>query len=98
MPLLRIIELLGLANYEVRGGEKAEVFIRINDPSKVARLANGKYTNNVLQAIRERHRNGERLLLAFFKTNLPDDERWELIEQYFLGNEEYVRNTLHLDT
>lgn len=36
MPLLRFMELLGLATYEIRGGEKAEVFIRINDPEKLS--------------------------------------------------------------
>lgn len=97
MPLLRILELLNLATYEIRGGEKAEVFIRINDPAKLEWLANsGKYTNSVLQSIQEHHRNNVRLLSAFFTTNLSDEERWELIEQYFLGNEDFVRQVLHL--
>lgn len=97
MPLLRFMELLGLATYEIRGGEKAEVFIRINDPEKLEYLAtNGKYSNGVLQSIQEHHRNNERLLTAFFATDMNDDERWELIEQYFLGNEEYVRRTLNI--
>ena len=97
MPLLRFMELLGLATYEIRGGEKAEVFIRINDPEKLERLAtSGKYTNGVLQSIQEHHRNNERLLTSFFSADMNDDERWELIEQYFLGNEEYVRRILHI--
>ena len=97
MPLLRFMELLGLATYEIRGGEKAEVFIRINDPEKLERLATSrKYTNGVLQSIQEHHRNNERLLTAFFSADMNDDERWELIEQYFLGNEEYVRRILHI--
>lgn len=97
MSLLRFMELLGLATYEIRGGEKAEVFIRINDPEKLERLAtSGKYTNGVLQSIQEHHRNNERLLTAFFASDMNDDERWELIEQYFLGNEEYVRRILHI--
>ena len=91
------MELLGLATYEIRGGEKAEVFIRINDPEKLERLATSeKYTNGVLQSIQEHHRNNERLLTAFFSADMNDDERWELIEQYFLGNEEYVRRILHI--
>ena len=97
MPLLRFMELLGLATYEIRGGEKAEVFVRINDPAKLERLAtNGRYTNSVLQSIQEHHRNNERLLAAFFAADMNDDERWELIEQYFLGNEEYVKHSLHI--
>ena len=27
---------------------------------------------------------------------MSDDARWELIEQYFLGNEEHVRNVLNI--
>mgnify|MGYP007028320901 CR=1 FL=1 len=34
------MELLGLATYEIRGGEKAEVFIRINDPEKIETTGN----------------------------------------------------------
>jgi hypothetical protein len=98
MPLLRFLELLGLASYEIRGGEKAEVFIRINDPDKLERLAEEKqYTNQVLKHIQERHRHNERLLEKFFATDMSDEERWELIEQYFLGNENYVRLALGLD-
>ena len=96
MPLLRVLELLNLASYEIRGGEKAEVFVRINDPSKILRLANSKYTNNVLQAIQERHRSNAQLLAAFFSAEMPATERWELIEQYFLGNGEYVRDALSI--
>ena len=97
MPLLRLLELLGLATYEIRGGEKAEVFIRINDPDKLERIASsGKYTNNVLQSIQEHHRSSEKLLAAFFTADMSTEERWELIEQYFLGNEEYVRSTLKI--
>ena len=97
MPLLRFMELLGLATYEIRGGEKAEVFIRINDPEKIERLAtSGRYTNGVLQNIQEHHRNNENLLTAFFTANMSDEERWEVIEQYFLGNGDYVRQVLHM--
>ena len=97
MPLLRFMELLGLATYEIRGGEKAEVFIRINDPEKIERLAtSGKYTNGVLQNIQEHHRNNEKFLAAFFTADMSDEERWEVIEQYFLGNEDYVRQALKI--
>lgn len=95
MPTLRVLELLGLATYEIRGGEKAEVFIRINDPEKIEHLANsGKYTNHVLQSIQEHHRKNVHLLSAFFTAKLTTTERWELIEQYFLGNEELVYQAL----
>lgn len=36
------------------------------------------------------------LLTAFFTANMSDEERWEVIEQYFLGNGDYVRQVLHM--
>lgn len=97
MPLLRLLELLGAATYEIRGGEKAEVFIRINDPMKLEHLASsGRYVNNVLRSIREHHQSNERILEAFFAADISTEERWELIEQYFLGNEDYVRQVLNI--
>ena len=94
MPLLRFLEILGFASYEIRGGEKAEVFIRINDPKKLMHLSNERYTNSVLQMIKERHRANERLLSAFFMADMGSEQRWELVEQYFLGNKEYVQEKL----
>ena len=96
-PLLRLLELLGLAHYEIRGGEKAEVFVRINDPAKLQRLAAGKYANGVLQDIHRRHENSQAMLGAFFTHEMTTAERWALIEAYFLGEEDFVRRTLELD-
>lgn len=94
MPLLRLLELLNLARYEIRGGENAEIFVRINDPQKLHRLAYGKYTNAVLQAIHILHKRNQNLLSAFFTKEMSDESRWDLIEQYFLGNEDYVNGIL----
>lgn len=96
MPILRMLELLNLASYEIRGGEKAEVFIRINDPSKIQRLANGNYKNTLLQSIRSKHKRNEILLNAFFMSDIDNETRWHLIEDYFLGNEDAVRDILQL--
>ena len=96
MPLLRVLELLDLASYEIRGGEKAEIFLRINDPIKLMRLANGRYSNGVLQAIQSRHERNRQMLSAFFTTDLSTEARWDLIEAYFLGDEAYVSQVLRL--
>lgn len=94
MPLFKLLELLGLASYEIRGGEKAEIFLRINDPQKIHDLAEGPYKNVILQEIHRRHKASAELLKAFFTTEMPDDGRWALIEEYFLGHEEEVRARL----
>ena len=95
LPILKLLEILELASYELRGGEKAEIFIRINDPSKLRRLAEGNYSNAILQEVVRRHRASQKLLQDFFTIDLSDDERWELIEDHFLGREEDVENLLN---
>lgn len=42
MPVIKLLEIVGLATYEIKGGENAEIFLRINDPEKVKRLAYSK--------------------------------------------------------
>ena len=97
MPLFKLLELLDLASYEIRGGEKAQVFVRINDPGKIRALAaNGTYRNVILQEIHRRHKASETLLQAFFTTELSQQDRWELIEEYFLGHEAVVSARLGL--
>lgn len=97
MPLLNILELFEWASYELRGGEKAEIFIRINDPYKIKSLVeSGKYKNEILRNIHQRHINDESFLKAFFSARLNDEERWDLIEHYFLGNEDFVRTVLNI--
>ena len=96
MPLLRFLELLGLAGYQIDGGEKSEVFVRVNDPRILKQLSEEHYKNELLRHMQERHKSGEALLDAFFRTAMTDEERWELIERYFLGDESYVKETLGL--
>ena len=76
---------------------KRRKFLFALTTQKIERLAtSGRYTNGVLQNIQEHHRNNENLLTAFFTANMSDEERWEVIEQYFLGNGDYVRQVLHM--
>ena len=96
MPLLRFLELLGLALYQIDGGEKSEVFVRVNDPRILRQLTGEHYRNRLLRRIQDRHRSGEALLEAFFNAPMSNEERWELIERYFLGDEAYVKETLGL--
>lgn len=96
MSLLRLLELTGLATYEICGSEKSEIFVRINEPAYLQSLADGKYSNHILQAIHQRHENSQKLLGAFFTHEMTSAERWELIEDYFLGREQAVSDALHL--
>ncbi|NMA49672.1 MAG: hypothetical protein GX947_07885, partial [Tissierellia bacterium] len=84
---LYLLEIFGLANYEILGGESPEVFIRLNDPFKVKRLTSdeSEYRNEILSAVKKRHDNSTKILRKFFTELSQDDERWDFIEDYFLG-------------
>nr|WP_257792027.1 helicase-related protein [Anoxybacter fermentans] len=87
MTLAYTIEAFSLGSYDVRGGESPEIFIRVNDPSKLRVLStsSNRYSNLILKDIRQRQKRSSEILKKFF-TELDDDEmRWDFIEEYFLG-------------
>lgn len=94
MKLLSVLELFGLATYEVNGGKNVEIFVRINDPVKLKRLSHDKYSNNLLTDIKKRHRSAQAIMSRFLKKEFNDEQRWEIIENYFLGREDFVEQCL----
>lgn len=95
--LAELLQALELAAYEVRGGDNPEIFVRLNAPTKLKALSSDpKYRNSVLKEQNERHDYSERVITGFFMTSMSTDERWDLIEEYFLGNDEYVADRLKL--
>ena len=94
IDLLSMLELLKLASYEIKGGESLEIFIRINDPLKVRQLAHGNYSNALLTDLHKRHESAQKVMMRFFEGNFSDDERWDIIENYFLGREDIVDHLL----
>lgn len=87
--VLYLLEIFGLCDYEIIGGESPEIFIRLNDPLKIKRLTSESYDykNVILQAVKRRHENSTKILRKFFTELTTDEERWEFIENYFLGQE-----------
>ena len=97
--LAALLELFGLATYETRGGEEAEIFIRLNDPNKVQALANDpRYKNSELDRLTKRHENSRSIITNFFLSDIDDALRWDMIEAYFLGEDDYVAEVLGLET
>ncbi len=81
----QILEIFELGGYEINGGENPKIFIRINDPFRLRREAFSNYKNSLLQNIRDRHEHGVVLMREFFESNLTSNQRWDFIEDYFLG-------------
>ncbi|MEG2411518.1 MAG: helicase-related protein [Clostridium sp.] len=96
MELSILLEVFGVATYEIIGGKNTEIFIRINDPIKIKMLSSGKYRNEILTSIEKKRKNSQEVLQKFMLSNLSNDERWDVIEDYFLGNEDVVKEKLHI--
>ncbi len=81
-----LLEILGLGTYESRGGDKPMIFIRINDPRRIMRDATDmNYRNSLLTNIDHRHKSSSDIFDHFFLHSFDNDERWDFIEDFFLG-------------
>jgi RecQ family ATP-dependent DNA helicase len=83
-----LLEAFQLGSFEISGGKEPEIFIRINDPYKLRMLVQrGEYNNLILQDIERRHVRSIELMDLFFTGKFKSMDRWDAIEQYFLGRE-----------
>lgn len=84
---LNLLSIFNLIQYDMYGGENPEIFIRLNDPAKIQAIAEGKvtYKNKIVEKARERHDRDVKILERFILELKSDEERWNYIEDYFLG-------------
>jgi ATP-dependent DNA helicase RecQ len=93
-----LLEMFGLATYELSGGRNPQIFVRINDPLKLKRLSEtDSYRNILLTEIEARHKRAAKIVNNFMVLDKADSERWDVIEHYFLGYDELVSYELELD-
>jgi Superfamily II DNA helicase len=87
--LAEVLDSLGLATYQKFGGDDPAIFVRINNPIRLGDLVrSGRYENSILKRIYDRYDYSERVFTYFFTKTMSDEERWEFIENYFLGQPE----------
>lgn len=91
-PIVKLGEFLnslGVADYHRQGGDQPAIFVRINNPYYLNMLIrNRSYKNDILESIYEKYRYSERIFTYFFTTTMTDQQRWDFIEAYFLGESE----------
>lgn len=86
VKLCGLMECLNLVDYSVTGGECPMIFVRINNPYQIRQIVKSdKYENDILKGIYEKFELSERIFSYFFTTDMTDEERWDFIEEYFLG-------------
>lgn len=82
------LEILELGTFEIKGGENPMVFIRINDPERIERDSqNDNYSNTLLKKTLDRHYLSNEIFDHFFLRSFDNKERWDFIEDYFLGSD-----------
>jgi len=91
-PIVKVSEFLnslGLADYARQGGDEPSIFVRINNPYYLnSMIKSGRYRNDILESIYEKYRYSERIFTYFFTTEMTNEQRWDFIEAYFLGESE----------
>ena len=82
-----LLQILGLASYEINGGKKDQLSLAITNPALLRQIAKGSfYQNQKLDDIEEGHQNAVCVMKQFFESNFENNsERWKFIENYFLG-------------
>lgn len=89
VKLSEFLNSLGVADYQRIGGDQPAIFVRLNNPYYLNTLIKSKnYENDILKSIYEKYRYSERIFTYFFTTKMTDEQRWDFIEAYFLGESE----------
>lgn len=83
----QIAELLDLVSYKIKAGDNAQLFMRVNSDQSLFKIANGQIPSKTIELVRYRHENSIRWMKYFFEDLSDDQQRWETIENYFLGKE-----------
>lgn len=82
MDLAYMLEILNLAKFELQGGKLPSINIHIFQPME---LYKPKYRNKLLKEMKER--DDKEIKVMYQIINAKDsDDRWKIIEDYFLGN------------
>lgn len=93
--VLGILESFNVLSFEMIGGEKSQLYIYINQIHILKNIVNRpeKYENKLLDNVAIRHLISVKMLTYLYENDFSSEEKWDLIEDYFLGNiPEKVKN------
>ncbi len=87
--VLNLLSMFNIIQYDMYGGQNPEIFIRINDPARIKAIAENsiEYKNNIVKKAVEKHDRDCEVLRKFIVELNNDEERWNYIEDYFLGKD-----------
>lgn len=87
--VLTLLSMFNIIQYDMYGGQNPEIFIRINDPARIKAIAEKTitYKNNIVKKAIEKHNRDCEVFEKFILDLNTDEERWDYIENYFLGKD-----------
>lgn len=101
---LQLFEILDVGTVEISGGESQVLALYINDINRFNKKATSiNYQNSIASKQYERHCSSNEFFNYFFTENINDYDRWNVIEDYFLGKDlnyikqNYVSNGNKID-
>ncbi len=84
--IAQLLELLDVADCDMLSGTNPEFFIRVNNPYAIEKIINNAgYVSRTVALVGMKHKESCGLMSHFFTNLKSDGDRWDFIEQYFLG-------------
>ena len=81
-----LLEITELGSFETTGGKDPKIFLRLNDPQRIENDSNdANYSNSILDSVMRRHQESCKLFEHFFTNHFSNEDRWNIIEEFFLG-------------
>lgn len=92
----QIMELFDVSSYSFDRDNSVEFFVRVNSDTAIKKVLDSKeYRSKTLETIARLHYDSVRYMGYFFTVLKTDEERWNFIENYFLGKVDEVYNIPH---
>lgn len=85
--ILGVLESIGVLTFEMLGGANSQLYIYINQIQALKNILNApyRYNNRLLDTVAERHLISVKMLTYLYEGDFSSKERWDLLEDYFLG-------------
>lgn len=86
--VLGILEAMNVLAFEMIGGANSQLYIYINQIHTIKNIIKRPfdYNNRLLDMVSDRHTISVKMLTYLYENDFSNEQRWELIEEYFLGN------------
>ena len=85
--VLGILEAMNVLSFKMLGGANSQLYIYINQIQGMKNILNAPYNykNKLLEIVSQRHLISVKMLTYFYENDFSNEERWDLLEDYFLG-------------